>query len=111
VGDDRARIGSVGRYPSGVLKVVEEEMLGSPCRHHDEIRAHRIAILKEESDFDSCVGVSCVQDADRFMTRHERSWPVALPGNAAFRDRPMSPSHSFHQLLLLSRLLRQPTDL
>src|SRR5215471_4379454 len=108
VGDDRARIGSVARYPTGVLKVVEEEMLGSSRRHHDEIWAHGIAILKEESDLDSCVGVACVQDADCLMTRHEWSRPGALAGNKAFRNRPMRPSHSLHQLLLLS--IAAPTN-
>src|SRR5215831_11247104 len=101
IGDDRARIGSVARYRSGIIEVVEKQMLG-PLRRHDEaVWSNRTTILKEDSDLHVCIGITGVQYADRFMARHERSRPVAFARNEAFRDRPMLSSHSPHRTLLL----------
>ena len=99
--ETRARIGSVARYRSGIIEVVEKQMLGPLRRHYEAVGANRTAILKEDSDLHVCIGVTGVQYSDRFMARHERSRPRALAGNEAFRDRPILPAHGGHRLLLL----------
>src|SRR5262249_27683588 len=100
IGDDRARIRSVARYSSGMIEVVEEQVLGPLCWHHNEIWSHRIAILEVDRDLHVRIALAGVQHANRFMARHERSRPVAFARDEALCDRPMLSSHSPHRMLL-----------
>jgi len=80
VGNDRARIESVARYGSGVIEVVEKQMLGPLRRHHEAVWSNRTAILKEDGNLHVRIGVTGVNMQTVSWLVMKGAGPVLSPG-------------------------------